>query len=314
MEKLGNSGRHDEALKATMMDLATTQQEIVHARESTNQSSLECEAFIYELEKQRSIHATTKEQVTMATAVIASLGSLLETTTTSTETKQEEEHKNKTTIKEMSQARKRDQQQLLEIVAEIEEEKEGNRKLHEELHLKKQSLETLQLKQRAVDMEIEAFSSSLNLTCDQLKQLELDNEMVAISHEEFCSLHREVNKETTMANWRLAASNEERHAAEVNKDKALRRLETLDKEKQLKESMIAMVLGEMQSNNKAIEVFGTTQTVVATRARASQEHQNQVIRRSQKFERKPKGKRNKKMYKNKPTILRKILKFLCAGL
>lgn len=309
MEELEN----EEALESTLMELAATRKVIEQARKNTIPSRLKSAPLIGKLEEQQSMLAKNRKQVAMATSVIASLGSLLETTTKSAESKEDDDCKNMIVIEETMQAKERHQQELEKLVAEIEVEKGEGRKLKEKLHMRRQSLRTLQLKMRAASMGIEAFNSSLGHSLDQLNHLKVEIETVTLSHKDLCSLQREVDKDTTLANWRVVAVEKERHAAELNKEKALKRLEELYKEKKLKESTTASTTNEME-NNEAVEQFRRKQVEAATRARASPQHQNQFVIGSQILKRGVKGRRNNKRSKYKPNILQKMLKFLCISL
>lgn len=69
-----------------------------------------------------------------------------------------------------------------------------------ELGIKMQSLRTLQLKFKAVRMEIEALKSSKDSILDQEEDMKYEHELVAISHEEFWSLQRKVDNQKVLAN------------------------------------------------------------------------------------------------------------------
>lgn len=127
--------------------------------------------------------------------------------------------------------RRRDEMESLKV--EMEEMGASRNKLKMKLQIKSQSLKTLQLKLRAIDMEMEAVNESVDATLHQAKHLRADHKMVALSHEEYNVMCRRMEEEAAAASSRIVWWDGKCRAAEDRKANALQRLQALQREREI---------------------------------------------------------------------------------
>lgn len=185
--------------ETAVMELARTKEELLRARETATQSWLDSKPLIDELEKLQSALTKARNRVSVATVTISTLESQLESTKTSIKAKEEEEFKAKGTIDEMNQVLDRSHVEIETLKLETDEERRARAKLKQELRLRRQSLRSLRLMQRAVRMESEAFGASAAAALRQIKSSKTENALMELSHKDYDALKRKADEETALA-------------------------------------------------------------------------------------------------------------------
>ncbi|CAD5196145.1 unnamed protein product [Musa acuminata subsp. malaccensis] len=221
------------SLDITLEELVRTREEIKRARESAVQSWIDSMPSIDELESSRSVLSRTRNRVTMYTTAIASLCSLLNSTGRSIRHKQAEESNSKMAAAEMRQEAHRRREEMESLKVEMEEMGASRNKVKMKLQIKSQLLKALQLKLRAIDMEMEAVNESVDATLHQAKHLRADHKMIALSHEEYNVMCRRMEEEAAAASSRIVWWDGKRCAAADRKANALQRLQALQREREI---------------------------------------------------------------------------------
>ncbi|KAH7566536.1 hypothetical protein ACOSP7_023076 [Xanthoceras sorbifolium] len=214
-------------LEARMAQLVMTKEELKTARDCATQSWLDSKPLIDELETLKAALASAKNCSSMSNIVISDLESELETTSKSIRSKKEEELKARRMIDQISRDLDQTREELESLKLVTDEERRARSKLKQVQRLRKQTLRTLQLKARAVRIESEAFRASAAEALRHIKNLEMDSSTVQLTHQEYYALTRRANEETSLADWRISVSMEQKHAAEASNSFALSRLKDL---------------------------------------------------------------------------------------
>ncbi|KAA8531734.1 hypothetical protein F0562_006549 [Nyssa sinensis] len=223
LQKARETGSNTSAVKIT--ELQKTKEELKRAKDDAMQSWLDSRPLIDELEKLQSSFESAKKRSTMSTSVISELESQLETTNMSIRTKKEEELKDRTMINEITQALDQEREEMEQLKQETEEERGARSKLKQDLRLRRQKLRTLQLMLRAVRLESQALSASAEEALLNINRSEKDNITVQLTQEEYYALTRRAKEESSLADWRVSVSAEQRVVAKASRDSAWRRLE-----------------------------------------------------------------------------------------
>ncbi|KAF6160695.1 hypothetical protein GIB67_019635 [Kingdonia uniflora] len=210
-----------------MAELARLEDEIKRTRDHATQSWLDSKPVIDQLEKLQSDLKNAKNRGSMATIVISELESQLENTNTCIRSKKIEEQNAKTTGDELYRSLGQKRIEMEEIKLETDKERRARTKLKHELRLRRQTLRTLQLTLRAVRIESEALGASVANTHQYIKQSNLDETTVQLTHEEYYELTRRANEETSLAEWRVSVSREQKIVAEASRNEALRRMKEI---------------------------------------------------------------------------------------
>lgn len=207
-----------------MEELVKTKEELKRAKETATQSWLDSKPLIDELERLKSGLATAKNRSSMSNIMVTELQSELETTAKSIRAKTEEELKATKMINELSQTLDETREELESLKMVADEERRARSKLKQVLRLTRQTLRTSQLTLRAARIGSEAFKASADEALGYIKISEIDSAAVHLTHEEHHALTRKAKEETSLADWRISVSLEQKHAAEVSRNFALSRL------------------------------------------------------------------------------------------
>ncbi|XP_057501688.1 protein WEAK CHLOROPLAST MOVEMENT UNDER BLUE LIGHT 1-like [Actinidia eriantha] len=221
-------------LKIKMSELQKTKEELKRAKDEATQSFLDSKTLVDHLEKLQSNVAATKSRINMLTIVGSELESQLEMIDSSIRSKKEDEVKIRTTINEMNQDLDQTRVEMEQIKLEKDEERRARSELKQVLRLKRQTLRALQLMLRAVRLESEAFGSSAGDALHYINHSEMDNTTVQLTQEEYHELTRRAKEETSLADWRVSVSTEQRLVAKTSRDSTMRRLKELHTDKKLR--------------------------------------------------------------------------------
>ncbi|KAL7193216.1 hypothetical protein ACSBR2_024930 [Camellia fascicularis] len=299
-----------------MAELQKTKDELKRAKDEAMQSWLDSRPLIDELEKLQSSLDATKNRNTMSAIVVSDLEAQLETTTASIRSKKDDELRIRATINKINQALDQTREEMEQLKLEKDEEKRARSELKQVLRLRKQTFRALQLTLRAIRLESEAFGSSAADALHYIKHSETDSTMVQLTQEDYCALTRRAKEETSLAEWRLSVSTEQRNVAEASRDSALRRLKELQTDNRLsKRKMKNKIEGdttrdaeeEQDSRRRVVDQVDNTETAFP-KARAklmadsSQGNPQQQLR-------KPRNK-NRIFKKKKQSIFVRISNFL----
>ncbi|GFY94203.1 hypothetical protein Acr_09g0006490 [Actinidia rufa] len=221
-------------LEINLAQLQQIREQLKTAKDEATQSWLDSRTLVDELENVKSGLAATKNQISMSNIVIPELESQLEMTDKSTRSKKEEELKLRTKINEFNQAVDQTSADIEQLKMEKDEELRTRSELKQVLRLQRQTLRALQLTIRATRLESEAFGSSAWDALHYINHSETDNTTVKLTHEEYYALTRRAKEETSLADWRVSVSKEQRLVAEASRDSALRRLKELQIDNKLR--------------------------------------------------------------------------------
>ncbi|KAJ0096666.1 hypothetical protein Patl1_28754 [Pistacia atlantica] len=199
-------------------------EELKRAKDSATQSWLDSRPLIDELERLKSGLATAKNRYSLSNTVVSELQSELETSVKSIRAKKEEELNATRMINELSQTLDETREELETLKLAADEELRARSKLKQVSRLRRQTLRTSQLTLRAARIESEAFRASAAEALRYIKISEIDGTTVHLTHEEYHALTRKAEEETSLADWRISVSIEQKHAAEVSRNFALSRL------------------------------------------------------------------------------------------
>ena len=316
------SANNSHELEATRAQLIKTREGIKRSRDRATQSWLDSKPLIDELEKLKSGLESAKTRSSMSNVIISDLQSQLENVIATIKQKKEEELKAKMKITEINLALDQTREEIESLKTETNEERRSRSKLKKDLRLKKQTLRTLQLTLRAIRIETEAFGASAAEALEHTKRSEMDDTRIELTYEEYQALTRRAKEETSLADWRVSVSMEQKLVAEAKRNSALRRLRELRSRDRSRRGM-----GEenvTRDGNIVVEVEEPDLTIVAE----TQEVNNKQIAfpiaraevRSEATRRKPpprefkrsgsNAKSEKKKMKKKSSIFQQIRSFL----
>ncbi|KAL4644882.1 hypothetical protein ACB092_02G196200, partial [Castanea dentata] len=192
-------------LEAKMVELTKTKEELKGAKDNVMQSWLDSKLLIDELERLKSNLESAKNQSTTSNIIISELESQLGSTNASIRTKKEEEHKATKMINEISQALDQTSEKIKRLKLDIKEGPQARLKL-------KQVLTS------------EALAASAAEALHYIECSEMDDSIIQLSHEEYYALKRRAEEETTLADWRVSVSMEQKLVAEASQNLALTRM------------------------------------------------------------------------------------------
>lgn len=213
--------------EAKMEELVKTKEELEVAKERATQSWLDSKPLIDELETLRASLASARNRASMSNVIISELETELETTSKLIRLKKENELKSRGDVDEINRELDRIREELDNLKMVNDAERRARSKLRQVLRLRKQTLRTLQLTIRAARIESEAFGVSAGVAFEHIRNLEIDNLTVQLTPEEYHASKRRANEETSLADWRISVSLEQKKAAEGNCKLALSRLKDL---------------------------------------------------------------------------------------
>ncbi|KAK2967543.1 hypothetical protein RJ640_030414 [Escallonia rubra] len=211
-------------LKAKMSELRKTKEDLKQVKDDALQSWLDSRPLLYELDKLQTGLGHAKHRSNMSKIVISELESQLEATNSCIRSKSEEELKDRTLINDLSQVSFKLREEMEQFKLVRDDEHQERSKLKQVLRLRRQTLRTLQLTLRAIRSESEALSASAAEALLHIKSSQVDNTTVQLTHEEYYTLTRRAREETSLADWRVSVSAEQRHVVEKSRHSALRRL------------------------------------------------------------------------------------------
>jgi len=220
-EREGNNGIILENAKA---ELAKAKEELNRAKESSMQSWLDSEPLIDELEKQKANLADAQLRENASKTVNERPESQLETIHKSIKSKREDQLKTELMIQETNQTLYHMRNDMERLKLERNKEKQTLAKLRQTLHLRKQSVQTLQLTLRAVLLESDAVEESSAKVLQQIKLSENHRDVVQLTKENYYALKRRAKEKISHTNSRVSVYMEQKHAAEATHDFVLSRL------------------------------------------------------------------------------------------
>ncbi|KAF9682355.1 hypothetical protein SADUNF_Sadunf05G0100400 [Salix dunnii] len=224
---------HGDLMQGKMEKLTKMKEELQKAKDEAMQSWLDSRPLIDELEKLQSGLASARNRASMSNVVISELESQLEATKTDIQSKMEEEIKVAKMTNEITQALDHLREELERTKLETDEERRERSKLKQVLRLRRQTLRKLQLTLRAVQIESEAFGESAAAALGNVKSWESQNNTVQLSQEEYLSLKRRAKERTSLSDWRISVSTEQKLAAEASRNLASKRWKEILSEKNM---------------------------------------------------------------------------------
>ncbi|CAL9026811.1 unnamed protein product [Prunus brigantina] len=304
-----DESRH-KALGSKMAELHKTQEELKKAKESTMQAWINSRPLIDELEMLKSGLASAENRCTTPN-IISDLESQLETTSISIRSKREEEHKATKMINEINQASDQMHQEIEKFKRDTDEERQAKPRLKQALHLRRQTLQTLQLGLRAVQIEKEALGASAAEALQYINCSEMEKTTIHLTLEDYHALTKRAEDENSLSEWRVSVALEQKLATETSRNKPLAKLNRLYSQKrsggrEIKEEIIS---GDGHNGDPRIR----TGDQVDTGQNMLPQAQNKAIAKPN--QRKPQKKRsrsnNSKKFsaKRKPSVLQQIRHF-----
>ncbi|KAF8010225.1 hypothetical protein BT93_J0996 [Corymbia citriodora subsp. variegata] len=218
-----NAGASD-LLKARITELARTKDEIKKARDVAMQSWLDSRPLLDELEKLQATVESARSRASVSSVLALELQSQLESTEASIQAKKRDELGATKAVNELTLELDRTRGGTDALKQEIDEGRRVRQKLKQVLRVKRHRLRALQLGMRAVRVEAEAAGESEAEAARLMNCAQRESGLVTLSGEEYWELVRRAEEEESLAEWRVAASMEQRQAAEGSRNLALARL------------------------------------------------------------------------------------------
>lgn len=225
--QMESTGEEDELVRGKIAELEKMKEDLKEAKEKAMQSWLDSRPLIDDLERMQAELGRAKEGVLKANITISELQSQLETTNMCIK---EEEENSQTMINDKNQELHKAQEELEQLKVKRDQKRRTRSRLKLVLRLKRQSLLTLQLTCKAIQLESEAFATSAAQALHHINnysEAESNNMMVQLTQPEYDYLKKEASEQTSAAEWRILACEEEKLAAEKSRDLAFRRLHNL---------------------------------------------------------------------------------------
>lgn len=223
----GSEDDRRNVLTAKIAELEKMKEDLRQAKDDAMQSWLDSRPLIDELEKMQAELASAKARVFKANITISELQAHLGTTDMCIKSTKEEEQKFRVMINDKNQALHKTQEEMERLKMKIDQKRRRRSKLKLVLRLKRQTLQTLILTYEALQLESEAFGTSAAQALRYINNSEATNIMVQLTQEEYDFLKREAKEQTSLAEWRISVSEEEKLAAENSRDSAFRRLQSV---------------------------------------------------------------------------------------
>ncbi|PNY17375.1 hypothetical protein L195_g014117 [Trifolium pratense] len=226
MYKGGVEDNNRIILEAAKAELDETKKEINRAKENAIQSWLDSKPLIDELEKQKENLANAQQNSNSnpPKTVITELESQLEISHTSIKSKREEHLKTENMIYEINHALDQMRNDMERLMLNIKKGKQTRAKLKQKLHLKRRTIQTLQLTLQAVLLESDAVELSKAEAFQQINHSENNIPDVQLNHKDYYALRRRAEERISQANWRVSVPMEQKLAAEATRELALSRL------------------------------------------------------------------------------------------
>ncbi|KAI4330303.1 hypothetical protein MLD38_028601 [Melastoma candidum] len=241
-------------LKDKMAELVTTKEHINRARETAMRSYQESKPLIARLEKSKaSLEKARSRRPTLEGLSSSELRSQLAAIEAALREKKEEEAKASRLMDEMSRAAEDTRGEIDSLKAEIEEERRTRQKLKQVLRIKWQKLRAIQLSLRAVRIESEAIKVSLEYAVQQADLAKTEVGVVHLDQEEYWALQGRAEEEESHAEWRIAASIEQKAAAEESRKLALKRLKNVKEGNHMRRRAVQRVSDKKDSRERTEE-------------------------------------------------------------
>ncbi|KAK3023974.1 hypothetical protein RJ639_042864 [Escallonia herrerae] len=242
-------------LQTKMAELNNTNENLKQAKDNAMQSWLDSRPLIDELENLQADLTSAKNQSTISAALISDLQAQLASINSSLEFKKDEELMLRTMINDLSQELDNTREEMEKLKLETEEEVRARSERKQVLRLRRQTLRTLRLTLRAIRLESEAFGASAADALQSFNRLKADNTSAQLSQEDYDALTKRAQEETSLADWRIAVSVEQRFVAEESRDLALRRLEALYSDNKEKKVEGNFIVREAEKEDSRIQEF-----------------------------------------------------------
>lgn len=218
-----NAGARD-LLRARIAELARTKDAIKKARDGAMQSWLDSRPLLDELEKLQATVEGARSRASVSSVLASELQSQIESTGASIQAKKRDELEGTKAVNELTLELDRTRGGTDALKQEIDEGRRVRQKLKQVLRVKRQKLRALQLGMRAVRVEAEGARESEAEAARLVSCAERESSLVTLSGEEYWELVRRAEEEESLAEWRVAASMEQKQAAEGSRNLALARL------------------------------------------------------------------------------------------
>ncbi|KAK3023968.1 hypothetical protein RJ639_042858 [Escallonia herrerae] len=294
-------------LKAKMSELRKTKEDLKQVKDDALQSWLDSRPLLDELDQLQTGLEHAKHRSNMSKIIISELESQLEATNSDIRSKSEEELKDRTLINDLSQVSFKLREEMEQLKLERDDEHQERSKLKQVLRLRRQTLRTLQLSLRAIRSESEALSASAAEALLHIKSSQVDNNTVQLTHEEYYALTRRAREETSLADWRVSVSAEQRHVVEKSRHSALRRLKEDDRSRRKKinnkvhgHRNIARNAEEHSRIMEGDQVYRRQCAFPTARAKPTLPASHRNRQRTSKI---PKNRKNRKVVKKKETSI-----------
>lgn len=223
-----NAGETNNRLVCSKMaELQKLKEKLAKAKDEAVQSWLDSRPLIDELEKLQSELANIKSQSTISCTTISELESQLQTMTISIRSKKEEELKIRTMINRINQSLDKTQEEMEQLKTERDKKHRERLQLKQVLRVRKQSLQAVQLTLRALRLESEAYGASVAEAHRYINCAKTDDSLVKLTEEDYQLLIKRAKEETSLSEWRIAVSMEQKNAAEESRESCTRKLQNL---------------------------------------------------------------------------------------
>ncbi|KAK4393330.1 hypothetical protein Sango_1803800 [Sesamum angolense] len=223
----GSGDDSSDLLTAKRTELEKMKEDLRQAKDDAMQSWLDSRPLIDELEKMQAELARANDRLFKANITISELQAQLGTTDMCIKSTKEEEQKFRMMVNDKNQALHKAQEEMERLKMKMDQKRRRRSKLKLVLRLKRQTLQTLKLTYEALQLEAEAFGISAAQALNYINNSETANIMVQLTKEEYDFLKGEAKEQTSLAEWRISVSEEEKLAAENSRDLAFRRLQSI---------------------------------------------------------------------------------------
>lgn len=212
-------------LKAKTAELKRLKVKLKKAKDDAEQSWLDSKPLIDELENLQTELVNMKSQAAISGTIISDLESQIGEIGFSIRSKKEEEMKLQTAIDGINQELNRTREEIEQLMIELDENHRTRSHFKKVSRLRNQSLQALELAEKAARMEAEAYGASAaeaNLYVNYSHQR--DETLINLTQQDYKALVSKAREETTVAERRISVAMEQKYAAEENRNSSERRL------------------------------------------------------------------------------------------
>ncbi|KAM1048073.1 hypothetical protein ACFX1X_027589 [Malus domestica] len=297
----------EDKVGSKMAELIKTKEELKKAKESAMQAWIDSRPLTDELELLK-CGLEIAEKRCDTPSIISNLEAQLETTIQSIKSKKEERHKATGMVNEINQALDQTRQETERFKYDADEELQARSRLKQALHLRRQTLRTLQLGLEAVRIEKEALGASKAVALRYINCSKMEKTTVRLTQEEYHALAKRAQDENSLSDWRVLVASEQKLATEASRNKALEKLNRLLSEKFSREREIEeeSISGDGHNGDPRIRTGGQ----VNARENTLPQAQNKAMAKTNQRNRRSRSINNKKLSaNNKPSVLQKMRRF-----